>query len=200
MTVRLLTVDPVTLTRLGYIAAVAGCPDITLIGQASTSTEAMELVATRTPDVVTIDMEAPGLDLARALRTAEPPLGIIMTGPEKDQLVFQSLEAGMSGYVPRTASVELLLSAVRHASVAPTSFTAPDLAAAISRRRLRSPLSPREQEIFEQLGTGASMATIADRLRLTESTVRTYLARLYEKLDVHSRADAIRVGAQRFQS
>jgi DNA-binding NarL/FixJ family response regulator len=200
MTVRLLTVDPVTLTRLGYRAAVAGCPDITLVGQASTCTEAMELVATRSPDVVTIDMDPPGLDLARTLRAAQPQLGLIMTGPEQDQLVFQSLEAGMSGYVPRTGSVELLLSAVRHASVAPTSFTAPDLAAAISRRRLRSPLSPREQEIFEQLGTGDSMATIADRLRLTESTVRTYLARLYEKLDVHSRADAIRVGAQRLPS
>src|SRR5262245_34239533 len=151
MTVRLLTVDPVTLTRLGYRAAVASCPDITLVGQAGTSTEAMDLVATRSPDVVTIDMDPLGLDLARALRAAQPQLGLIMTGPEKDQLVFQSLEAGMSGYVPRTASVELLMSAVRHASVAPTSFTAPDLAAAIARRRLRSPLSPRELEIFEQL-------------------------------------------------
>lgn len=195
MTVRLVTAEPVTLTRLGYRAAVAGCPDITLIGQAGTVEEAEDLVAARDPDVVTIDMDLPGLDLARALRARRPHLGLIITGPEQDHLVLQSLEAGMSGYVPRTASVELLMSAVRHASVAPTSFSAPDLAAAISRRRLRSPLSPREQEIFDQLGTGASMAAIADRLRLTESTVRTYLARVYEKLDVHSRADALRVGS-----
>jgi DNA-binding NarL/FixJ family response regulator len=197
MTVRLITVEPVTLTRLGYRAAVAGCPDITLVGQASTLEEAEDLVLTRNPDVVTIDIDLPGLDLAQRLRAQAPQLGLIITGPERDELVFQSLEAGMSGYVPRTGSVELLMSAVRHASVAPTSFTAPDLAAAIARRRLRSPLSPREQEIFDQLATGASMAAIAGRLRLTESTVRTYLARLYEKLDVHSRADAIRVGAQR---
>jgi DNA-binding NarL/FixJ family response regulator len=197
MTVRLITVEPVTLTRLGYLAAVAGCPDITLVAQASTREEAEEIVATRNPDVVTIDIDLPGLELAQHLRAQAPHLGLIITGPERDELVFQSLEAGMSGYVPRGASVELLMSAVRHASVAPTSFTAPDLAAAIARRRLRSPLSPREQEIFDQLATGASMATIADRLRLTESTVRTYLARVYEKLDVHSRADAIRVGVQR---
>jgi DNA-binding NarL/FixJ family response regulator len=197
MTVRLLTVDPVTLTRLGYRAAVADCADIALVGQAGTMAEATELVDVQVPDVVTIDMDLPGMELARSLRAASPQLGLIMTGPGHDQLVFESLEAGMSGYVPRTATVELLLSAVRHASVAPTSFTAPDLAGAIARRRLRSPLSPREQEIFEQLGTGASMAAIAGRLCLTESTVRTYLARLYEKLDVHSRADAIRVGARR---
>jgi len=190
-------VEPVTLTRLGYRAAVAGCPDINLVGQAATVEEAEDLVVTSEPDVVTIDIDLPGLDLAQRLRAQTPHLGLIITGPERDDLVFQSLEAGMSAYVPRTASTELLLSAVRHASVAPTSFTAPNLAAAIARRRLRSPLSPREQEIFDQLATGASMAAIADRLRLTESTVRTYLARVYEKLDVHSRADAIRVGAQR---
>jgi DNA-binding NarL/FixJ family response regulator len=195
MVVRLVTLDATTLSQLGYRLAVAECPDITLVGQAGNAAEGLALVADQRPDVVAIDLLLPGMEVARLLRADRPHLGIIMTGPRLDQPLYQCLEAGLSGYVPHTASVALLMSAVRHAAVAPTSFTAPDLAMALSRRRARSPLSPREQELFAELGTGASLAAIAGRLSLTESTVRTYLARLYEKLNVHTREDALRVGS-----
>jgi DNA-binding NarL/FixJ family response regulator len=194
MAVRLVTLDPTTLSQLGYRTAVAVCPDITLVGQAGNVVEGLALIADLVPDVVAMDLQLPGLEVARKLRADHPSLGVIMTGPCQDQPLDLCLEAGLSGYVPYTASVELLMSAVRHAAVAPTSFTAPDLALALSRRRVPSPLSPREQELFTQLSTGASLAAIAGRLSLTESTVRTYLARLYDKLDVRTREDALRVG------
>jgi DNA-binding NarL/FixJ family response regulator len=197
MTVRLVTVDAMTLSRLGLATAVAACPDIVLVGQAATVADGLALVAQQSPDVVTIDLNLPGLELARQLRAGHPQLGVIVIGPAEDQPVYQCLEAGLSGYVPHTASAELLLSAIRHAAVAPTSFTAPDLALALARRRAPSPLSPREQELFAQLSTGASLAAIAGRLSLTESTVRTYLARLYDKLNVNTREEALRVGLQR---
>jgi DNA-binding NarL/FixJ family response regulator len=194
MVVRLVTLDPTTLSQLGYRSAVADCPDIALVGQAGNAADGSALIAELRPDVVTVDLLLPGLELARRLRIDHPQLGLIVTGPALDQPLYQCLEAGLSGYVPNTAPVTLLMSAVRHAAVAPTSFTAPDLAVALSRRRASSPLSPREQELFSQLGTGASLAAIAGRLSLTESTVRTYLARLYEKLNVQTREDALRVG------
>jgi len=195
--VRLVTLDATTLSQLGYRSAAADCADISLVGQAGNPAEGLALVAECRPDVVTIDLQLPGFELACQLRASYPLLGIIMTGPAQDKPLYQSLEAGLSGYVPHNASIRLLMSAVRHAAVAPTSFTAPDLAVALSRRRLPVALSPREQELFDQLGTGASVAAIAEKLGLTESTVRTYLARVYEKLNVHNREEALRVGHQR---
>lgn len=194
---RLVTLDATTLSQLGYRAAVAECADINLVGQAGNPADGLALVADCRPDVVTVDLQLPGLELACQLRESYPQLGIIVTGPAQDRPLYQCLEAGLSGYVPHNATVKLLMSAVRHAAVAPTSFTAPDLAMALSRRRVPIPLSPREQELFDQLGTGASVAAIAGRLSLTESTVRTYLARMYEKLNVHNREEALRVGHQR---
>jgi len=107
-------------------------------------------------------------------------------------LLVETLEAGLSAYLTRTAPLDVLLSAVRHAAVAPTSFTAPDLAAALGRRRTASVrLSRREIEVLRYLDIGANNAKIASDMRLTESTVRTYLARVYDKLGVHSRSQAL---------
>jgi len=200
MSVRLVTVDAVTLARLGYAAAVSAYPDISLVGQATTPDEAVELVNTLEPNVVAVDTHLPegdGVQLAVKLRAEHPHLGIVLTGPAEDDYIFRALEAGLSAFLPRTATVELLMSAVRHAAVAPASFTAPNLASALARRRARAAaLSPREEEILRHLNTGSSLASIASQLKLTESTVRTYVARLYDKLGVHNRAQALIVAAQ----
>lgn len=187
MTVRLITADTATLSSLGYAAAVASCADIELVAQASDADEALALVAANVPDVVAIDVDLFGLELAVDLRARYPQLGILLTGPTSDDLVIKSLEAGLSGYLPRSAPVEVIMSAVRHAAVIPTSFTSPEMAGVLARRKHHIALSPREQEVFQQLNAGASLASIARRLHLTESTVRTYVARAYGKLEMHSR-------------
>ncbi|GAB4056313.1 response regulator transcription factor [Catellatospora paridis] len=200
MSVKLITVDPVTLVRLGYSAACATYTDIDLVGQAVTGEETRDLIGDLEPHVVTIDAAVPGeggLQLAAELRAARPQLGVVLTGPAEDGLLLQALQAGLSAYLPRSAPVELLMSAVRHAAVAPASFTAPNLAEAMARRRTRSTaLSPREEQILQQLNTGGSLAAIAVRMRLTESTVRTYVARLYDKLGVHNRTQALQAAAR----
>lgn len=184
MAIRLITADSVTLSRLGYVAAVANCPDLELVGQAADVDEAFALVAEHVPDVVAVDVDLPGLELAGELRLRHPRLGILVTGPARDDLVIKSLEAGLSGYLPRSALVEVLLSAVRHAAVAPTSFTSPLMASAVARREHHDVLSPREQQVFTMLNSGASLSSIAGELHLAESTVRTYAARIYSKLEV----------------
>jgi DNA-binding NarL/FixJ family response regulator len=186
--------------RLGYRTACAAHPDIDLVGQADSSSELLRLIGELNPDVVTIDADLPGssgIALAARLRTRHPAMGLVVTGPADDEPLFQSLQARLSGYLTRTAPIELLMSAVRHAASAPTSFTAQNLADALTRRHTPSTtLSPRENEILRQLNTGGSMAAIASRMKLTESTVRTYVARIYHKLGVHNRAHVLQIAAQ----
>ncbi|MDI1461712.1 response regulator transcription factor [Catellatospora sp. KI3] len=193
MSIKLVTVDPVTMVQFGYAAACAADPGIELVGQASGEVRLRELVRGYEPDVVTVDAAVPGaLPLAAELREERPRLGVVLTGPAEDSLLLRSLQAGLSAYLPRTGPVELLMAAVRHAAVAPASFTAPDLAAVLARRRSSTQqLSPREEEILRELHAGGSLAAIALRMRLAESTVRTYVSRLYDKLGVHSREQAL---------
>lgn len=199
MPVRLITVDAVTMVRMGYQAAVANYPDIKLIGQAAGATEAADLVAKLRPDAVSVDTQladGDGLELATSLRAENPRLGVVLTGPAQDELIFQALAAGLSAFIPRTETVESLMSVFRRAAEMPLSFSAPNLAAAMARRKARAAaLSPREEQMLSHLHSGMNLAAIAAHLSLTESTVRTHVTRLYSKLGAHTRAEALAVAA-----
>lgn len=141
---------------------------------------------------------AAGLGLGRGIRARRPDIGLVLVGPADDDLLFRALQERFSAYLPRSAPVDVLLSAVRHAAAAPTAFTAPDLAAAVARRQAaRAALSPREIEVLRYVYVGANNAKIASNMRLTESTVRTYLTRVYDKLGVRTRAQALVAAAER---
>lgn len=195
MPIRLITVDAVTLVRLGYQTAVASHPDLHLVGQAAGAAEALRLVGALRPDAVAVDVElldGDGLSLATTLRAEHPRLGLVLTGPAQDELIFQALSAGLSAYMPRHETATSLISVIRHAAKTPTSFTAPNLATALARQKARSAaLSPREEQVLQHLHNGQSLAAIAARLELTESTVRTHVARLYGKLGASNRAQAL---------
>jgi DNA-binding CsgD family transcriptional regulator len=101
--------------------------------------------------------------------------------------VFRALDAQLSAFVPSSASVEEIVAAVRTAALTPRSFSAPDLAQALARRdRQRGLLSAREQQILRLLRDGATVGEIARAMALGESTVKTYISRLYDKLGVSS--------------
>ncbi|GAA2511753.1 response regulator transcription factor [Pilimelia columellifera] len=199
--VRVLIADPHTVARLGYAAALAATPGLELVGQADRAGGARPLVVTVQPDVVLLDADLPdvdGLTFGESLRSARPNLGLVLVGPPSDDMLFRALEERFSAYLPRSASLDVMMSAVRHAAAAPTSFTAPDLAVALGRRRaVSSALSPREAQVLRHLYVGSNNASIADKMHLTESTVRTYLARVYDKLGVRSRAEALVAATQR---
>jgi len=198
--VRLVAVDAATLVRVGFAATVSAYPEVSLAGTAASASEAREMVTWLEPDVVAVDAWLPdgdGLALGAELRSDRPTLGVVLLAPADDDVLFRALEAGLSAVVPRQATVEVLMASVRHAAVAPASFTAPDLAGALARRRARSAsLSPRELEILQHLHGGLSLPAIAATLRLTESTVRTYVTRLYGKLGATSRAQALVAASQ----
>ena len=195
MTARLVTVETHTMMRVGYVALISGEPDIRLVAQAVDIAEAREAIDEHKPDVVvcsTVDVDDAGLRTAAQLRSAYPKLGVVLLGPRSDELLFAALEAGLSAYLPYTAPGSEVVSAIRHAAAAPGSFTAPGLATAMVRRQRRqNTLSPREFQILQYLKAGVSNTAMATQMNVTESTVRTYVARLYQKLGVHNRKQAL---------
>src|SRR5215467_9396067 len=139
MPIRLAIVDGHTLTRYGMRELIAQQPDIEIVAESGSATEAPIVVGRARPDVVTVDVALPdgnGLRLARDLRDRDADLGIVLlTSQEEDDVLFRALETGVSAFVAKSAPVEEVLAAIRHAAVAASSFTAAGLALALARRR-----------------------------------------------------------------
>jgi DNA-binding NarL/FixJ family response regulator len=196
--IRVVVVDGHTLTRYGLAGLVAQQADIEIVGETALAAEAPRVIAGGRPDVVTVDVTLPdgdGLRLARELRDRHPDLGIVLlTSNGEDDVLFRALETGVSAFVAKTAPAAEVLAAIRHAAVAAGSFTAAGLALAMSRRGSaanRLALSPREQEVLTLLGEGLSVPAIARTMYLSQSTAKTYVARLYDKLGASNRAQAL---------
>ena len=198
MPIRTVVVDAHTLTRYGLSVLAAQHPDIEIVAETGSAAEAPAVIALAAPDVVTIDIDLPdgdGLQLARALRDRYANLGIVvLTSSGQDDVLFRALDTGASAFVLKTAPVDEVLGAIRHAAVAATSFTATGLIDALSRRRAvdsRFPLSPRERQVLTYLMEGLSTPAIARALFVSQSTAKTYVARLYDKLGANNRAQAL---------
>jgi DNA-binding NarL/FixJ family response regulator len=195
--IRLAIVDCQTLTRHGLRDLAAQNPDLEIVGECENAAEAPAMLAMAKPDVVTVDVSLPdadGLQLAREFRDLYANLGIvILTMENEDDILFRALEQGMSAFVPKTAPVDEILGAIRHAAVAAASFTASGLAMAVARRRTvpKLLLSPREMEVLKLLHEGRSIPLIAQELYISVSTAKTYVSRLYEKLGAANRAQAL---------
>lgn len=204
MNIRLVTVDGHTLHRFGLSQLMHQQPDIEIVGEASTAAEAVAMVGKLMPDVVTVDVSLPdrnGLALARDLRDHFPELGIVvLTSFGEDDVLFRAMETGVSAFVPKTASAPEIVCAIRHAAVAARSFTAPGLADALVRlrdARDSSPLSARETEVLRLLHRGLTIPQLARGLHVSNSTAKTYVARLYDKLGVNSRSQALMAAMER---
>ena len=168
------------------------------VGETDTAVDALNLVFSLKPDVVTIDCSMPdgqGWRLARELRDRYDNLGIvILTADGSDDLLFRALDTGASAYLNKAASVTEVLGAIRHAAVAAQSFSAAGLAQALRRRNEtteRLALSPRERQVLSLLREGRSVPEVASTIYVSLSTAKTYVARLYEKLGANNRAQAL---------
>jgi DNA-binding NarL/FixJ family response regulator len=198
MSIRLVAVDEHVLLRLGLSRVVAGCPDIELVGEAGTAHQAMQVVDETNPTVVTLCLTLPdgdGISVAQKLRANRPDLGIVLlTAVADDSLLYRALDAGLSAYITKSAPIGVVLGAIRHAAVAPMSFTTPGLAAALGRRQHQGGLlSRRERQVLTLMRDGISLPAIAVQLQVSEATVKTYVSRLYSKLRVNNRSQALMV-------
>jgi DNA-binding NarL/FixJ family response regulator len=198
MPIRLAIIDANTLARYGLRGLVAQHPDIEIVAECRLAADAPRVVATVQPDVVMLEAWLPdgdGLRLARELRDRYSDLGIVLLTAEQDgDVLFRALETGVSAFVLKTAPLEEILAAIRHAAVAASSFTASGLAVALTRLRTvhdQLALSPREREVLGLLHDGLSIPAIATAMYISQSTAKTYVARLYNKLGAANRAQAL---------
>jgi DNA-binding NarL/FixJ family response regulator len=192
---RVVAVSATPLFRLGVAAAFAEERGAELVATAATELALFEVLASAEVDVALVDADFPetdGLLLAAAVRHRYPACGAVLLAKSDDDLLLRALASGISAFVPTSADARVLVAAVRHAAQAPSSFSAPQLAEALNRRdRSRAVLSPREHEVLRYLHQGLVTAQIAARMAVTESTVKTYVVRLYDKIGVHNRSQAL---------
>jgi DNA-binding NarL/FixJ family response regulator len=197
MAISVLLVDDHELIRQGLRRAFERDGDFTVVGEAGSLADARRLIALMQPDVVILDVRLPdgnGIGACRVLRDDDPDLGIvILTMYAGDDTLFDALEAGASAFVPKNAPSEDVVAAARHAASAPRSFTSADLNEAM--RRKMSPtgpqLSPREREVLALLAEGLGVAQISRQLFISESTTKTHISKLYDKLGAGNRAQAL---------
>lgn len=194
---KVLLVDDHDLIRQGLRRAFERADDFTVVAEASSVAEGLAVAAQHKPDVVLMDIRLPdgsGLDAVKKLRAANPQMGIVvLTMYAGDEHLFGALEAGASAFVPKDAPAEDVVAAARHAAASPEAFSAADLANAMKRRLAPSgpQISPREREVLGLLADGLAVAQIAKRLYISESTAKTHISKLYEKLGAGNRAQAI---------
>jgi DNA-binding NarL/FixJ family response regulator len=194
---RVLLVDDHTLVRGGLKAMLDAEPDLEVVGQADGVESGWQAVQALQPDVLVCDVtmvDGTGIDLARRARAARADLGIVvLTMHGDDDTLFAALDAGASSLVLKSAGLEDVLVAVRRAALAPDVFSAAGLGAAMRRRANddRPRLTQRETEVLQLLKEGLSIHQVARRLFLSESTVKTHVAKLYDKLGATNRAQAV---------
>jgi DNA-binding NarL/FixJ family response regulator len=194
-----LLVDDHELIRQGLVRAFERTKDFVVAGEAGSVSDGVALADRLDPDVVVTDVRLPdgtGLDLVRKLRSQSPDLGIVvLTMYAGDEQLFGALEAGASAFVSKDSPSDDVVAAARHAMVSPRSFAATDLADAMRRKLNPSgpQLSPREAEVLSLLADGMGVAAIARQLFVSESTAKTHISKIYEKLGAANRAQAISI-------
>lgn len=195
--IRVLIVDDHELIRAGLSAAFGREQATTVVGTAATVTEAIAMITDQSPDVVVTDLQLPdgtGLDVVRAVRRTDDATGVvILTMHSGDEQIFAAMEAGASGFVGKDAPAAEVVKAAQHAARAPRAFLCTGLSGAMIRRAdaEANRLSDREQEVLVLLADGLGTAAIARALYVSESTAKSHIARIYQKLGANNRAQAL---------
>lgn len=197
MTITVLLVDDHDLIRDGLTAVFSVEPDMEVVGTAATVADALALYDEHHPQVVVTDLQlqdGTGLDVIRHVRADSPDTGlVVLTMHSGDEQIFASLEAGASAFVGKDAPSGEVVKAARNAAISPGTFTSVGLTEAVVRRTTAatSRLSDRELEVLRHLADGSSTAEIASRLYLSESTVKSHVQKVYQKLGAANRAQAL---------
>ena len=207
MSIRVVVADDQEVVRAGFSALLDTQPDITVVASAGDGAEAVRVCREQRPDVVVMDVRMPlmdGIEATRELTSAsgDSPRVLVLTTFDLDEYVYDALRSGASGFLLKDAAAERLFDAVRVVAAGDAL-----LAPAVTRRligefaRLRpSPgprpeqlgeLTARETEVLRLLAEGLSNAEIADRLVLSEETVKTHVSRVLMKLGLRDRTQAV---------
>ncbi len=197
MPTTVLLVDDHDLIRQGLRRSFELDPNFDVVGEADTAAAALELAGRLDPDVVVMDIRLPdgsGLDATAVLRGRHPGMGIVvLTMYAGDDHLLGALQAGASAFVAKNAPASAVLAAARHAASSPTAFAAEELAGAMRRKSASEQvrLTAREQQVLTLLADGQSVAALAKAMFISESTAKSHIGKIYEKLGAANRAQAL---------
>jgi DNA-binding NarL/FixJ family response regulator len=203
--IRVLLVDDDALIRAGLSTVLSSDGGLAVVGEAADGLDAIAQVRSVAPDVVVMDVRMPRLDgieaTARITARDNPPRVLVLTTFELDTYVLGALRAGASGFMLKRSSPEALIDAVKviahgETLLAPTvlrrlidTFVTPDVTGPY--RRAVERLTEREREVLAHVAAGRSNDEIAMALVVSSETVKTHLKRMYAKLGVRDRAQAV---------
>jgi DNA-binding NarL/FixJ family response regulator len=204
MSIRVLVADDQAMVRSGFRMLLGNEPDIEVVAEAGNGVEAVQKAARFEPTVVLMDIRMPdldGLEATRQIIAADPAARIlILTTFDLDEYVYEALRAGASGFVLKDDPPEQLIAAVRTIA-AGDALLSPAVTRRVIKQFTRVPrpeppreldeLTEREREIFALIAGGLSNAEIGERLYISDTTVKTHITHIFQKLDLRDRVQAV---------
>lgn len=206
MAIRILLVDDHAVVRLGLRMLLEHEPDIEIVGEADSASEGLNLVTKLEPDVILMDIGLPdisGIEATRNVKRVRPETAVVaLTIHEDEEYFFQMLDAGASGYVPKRAAPEELLTAIRTAARGEV-YLYPTMAKLLVKDYLgqqedsiseasQNGLTPRESEVLALLAEGLTNTEIGDILSISPKTVARHRENIMDKLNLHSRTELVK--------
>jgi DNA-binding NarL/FixJ family response regulator len=200
MALNVFIVEDHTLVRSGIRALLQAAPNLNVVGEASNGRDAVEMIQQLQPDLVLMDVAMPelnGIDAARQVHAALPTARIIMLSMHEDrQYVFESLKAGATGYVLKSAAFQDLIAAI-DTVMSNRNYISPGLSDVVMNDYIRRAqgeekatelgrLSGREREVLQLIAEGKSSAEVGDLLHISVRTVDTHRHNIMTKLEIHS--------------
>ena len=197
---RILLVDDHFMVRHGLAAILSQQPDFEVVGQAANGAEALELFAKLQPDIVIMDGVLPdmhGIEVTRRIIATHPAARILMLSVnDTEEDIHQAMDAGACGYMPKSSEEDETINSIRQVA-AGHDFLPPQLAIKLAARNLHTSLSERETEVLRLTAEGKTNKEVAAALGLGDSSVKTYLARIFTKLGATDRTQAVTLARQR---
>lgn len=188
--------------RESYVFLLDNTPDIKVVSHYSNVEDALKKLTNDSPDVILLDIELPGISEIDALPKIKKLLPetyiLIFTVYEQANNIFRALGTGASGYLTKNSSPEKIVSAIHEVMEGggPMSASIARLVISSFQRSDASPLTRRETEILEHIAVGKSRKKIAEELFIDLETVKSHIKNIYQKLDVHSKEDALKTAKE----
>ena len=198
--IRILTVDDHPVLREGIAAVLESETDMVVVAEASNGREAVEQFRTHRPDITLMDLQMPlmnGTDAILAIRKDFPDARIIvLTTYSGDAQIVRAFKAGASGYLLKNMLRKELVETIRSAHGGKKRIP-PEIAAEMVEHMKDDALTEREIEVLSQVAAGASNKIVADRLSISEDTVRSHMKNILSKLDANDRTHAVTIALKR---
>lgn len=195
--IRVVVADDHPIVRQGVVALLEDESDIEVVADVADGRAALSAVLAEDPDVVLMDLRMPemdGVEATKAVRERRPEVAVlVLTTYDTDEAIVRAVEAGAAGYMLKDSPTEDLVDAVRRAAAGETVLAPPITKRLVERMHEVSPdaLTSREIEVLREVANGNTNAEIAERLHISEATVKTHLIHIYDKLAVSDRAAAV---------